>query len=753
MQPQAMSPHENQSRDGCLTPVFAESRHAETQPAARDLPMQLLTALMDRPAEEPESIDFAAFGRALRRFWLVPCITVAVCLSAAVYWLQHTPKLYVALAQIAVGQERTELMPSVAKRGEDLKSLEVLKSIEGQIAGQNVLIEVAHRFKLHHDPVLAGPRAAAGLNDDEVVMALSRRVTANLEKGTRLIVISVEDTDPKRARDICQAIVDLVVLRDPGASSALKEKAVVALEKQVSEARSRMDTTQLAVNSFRSRYPNLPLEESPSEMKTNTFEDRLKALSGEVLKAEEEVSAMTGIVQRIDAAGNNINALLAVPGLGTQESAVSQRRALSEAQAKFAEIDYGPRHPVYRTMQQQIAELTNGLLEVLISGATVERARYEKAKRNLDRITSEITALKEQQIQFAGTAGEFQKLARELKASREAYSAVLGRLNEEKTNSGYGESALTVIADPLVPSNPSKPKRLLVAAAGGVAGLISGVGLIALLVLTDRSIRSIAGGERVLRLPGLAALPRVKTAAGEIPLVYGKEKDSPSAEAFRGLRAALGMIGRARAARSFLFTSARAGEGKSYVAVNFAASLAHQGYRTLIIDANLRAPVMDSVFLGRRSASGLADYLSGECGANAKLCQQTDVPNLFLFSAGIPRAHPGEILNELAFARLLEESLKWFHRVVIDTPSAGQYADALPLAGHVDAVCLVVRPGMAKKGWALKTVARLATSGGRPAGFVLNAATDDAVKEEFAGDFAPSLRSSALLPALPATRA
>lgn len=733
-------------------PVGPENRNAELA-VMPQLQMQLLSALMDRPAEEPPSIDFGLFGRALRRFWPVLAVSMALCLGAAWVYLKRTPALYVALGEIGVGQERTELMPANGERGEDLKSLEVLKSIERQIAGQNVLLEVARRFKMHHDPGIAGSRAEEGLHDDEVVMALSRRVTASLERGTRNIVISVEDTDAQRAKDICQTIIDLVVQRDPGASSAQKEKALAALEKQLNEARMRMDASQTAVNAFRAKFPGLPLEESPTDLKTNSYEDRLKALNAESVKVEGEVSDTQTIVDRIDAAGENINSLLAVPGLGNQEVAIAQRKAIGEAMAKLEETDLGPKHPTYQAMRKQIEEQIAGLLKVLLTGAEVERTRHERAKTNLQRIRTELASLKEQQNKFAVVAGDFQKLARELKSSRDAYSAVLGRLNEEKTNSGYGASVLTIEAPPLKPSWPSKPRRMLVIAAGGAAGIAGGLTIIALLILLDRSIRSLASGERLLRMPGLAVVPRVKVTDNRSWLTYGNQKDSPSAECFRGLRAALGMTRRERAARSFLFTSARSGEGKSYVAMNFAASLAQQGYRTLIIDANLRAPIMDSVLLGERAPRGLADYLSGECEPDAKLCQQTPVANLFVFSAGIPRAHPGEILNEQAFARLLQEALKWFHRVVIDTPSSGQYADALPLARHADAVCLVVRTGLTKRGEALKTVNRLAAAGARPAGFVLNAAPDEAVRESFAGDVAAPFRLSSVLPALPPARA
>ncbi len=698
---------------------------------------------VDTAGAEPPSIDFGAFGRALRRFWPVLAASIAVCLGGAWYYLKHTPTLYLALGEIAVGQERSELMNGA--KGEDLKSLEVLKSIEREIAGQNILLEIARRFDMHHDPGLAGPRAKEGLHDDEAVIALGRRVTASLERGTRNIVISVEDTEPARAREICQAMIDMVVKRDNGSSPAIKEKAVVALEAQATAARARMEAAQTSVNTFRARYPDLPLEENPSEIKTNSYEDRLKELNIEAAKAREEVAGMTATAERIAAAGKDIEALLAVPGLGTQEVVVAQRKALGDAVSKLEASDYGWKHPAYQAMQKQIQELSGALLQTLLTAARVEIAKFEKATGNLDRVEARLAALKGEQNNFSVVAGEFQPLARELKSAQTAYSAVLGRLNEEKTNSAYGAGALSVVAEPLTPTWPSKPRRLLVMAAGGAAGVFGGLGLVVVFLLLDRSVRSPGSGERLLHMPGLAVIPRVKEAKW---LAGGHGTDSPAAECFRGLRAAM-----ARGGRSFLFTSARAGEGKSYVALNFAASLAQQGHRTLLIDANLRAPVLDTLLLGERARHGLADYLTGEAAPEAKFCRQTEVPNLFLFSAGIPRSHPGEILGESAFLNLLNESLQWFHRVVIDTPSAGQYADALPLAKHVDAVCLVLRAGVTKKGEALKALHRLATAGARPAGFVLNAAPEEVVRESFSGGIAVPFQSPALLPALPSTRA
>jgi len=83
------------------------------------------------------------------------------------------------------------------------------------------------------------------------------------------------------------------------------------------------------------------------------------------------------------------------------------------------------------------------------------------------------------------------------------------------------------------------------------------------------------------------------------------EDDSPlsGAEAFRALRTSLFLLDPKGEDRSFLVTSTLAGEGKTFATVNYAISLARQGLRTLVIDCDLRRPVLEEVIWGERKKS------------------------------------------------------------------------------------------------------------------------------------------------------
>ena len=149
-------------------------------------------------------VDFTGMWQALKRRWWVPFLTAALITGGVGTYLRNAPRFYTAPAELAVDQEKSTILPGNIFKPEDLKSLQILKSIEREITGQGLLLRVANQHGLRADPSFA-PVEKNGLpyQDDEVVDLLRKRVSASLEPGTRHIVVSVDDTDAQRAKDIC----------------------------------------------------------------------------------------------------------------------------------------------------------------------------------------------------------------------------------------------------------------------------------------------------------------------------------------------------------------------------------------------------------------------------------------------------------------------------------------------------------------------------------------------------------------------
>ncbi len=700
-------------------------------------------------------VDFAGLWQTLKRRWWVPVLTGVLATGLAGAWMWRTPQLYTASAELAVDQQKATFLPGESFKPEDLRSLEVLKSIERGITGQGLLLRVANQHGLRHDPTFAPPKSdGSGYEDDEMVELLRKRVRANLERGTRHIVVTVDDTDPGRAQAICQSILTEATRQSTDETSGTAQLAKRSLTEEKIRIEAKVAASQKAVDDFRARFASLPLDERQSEVKTNVIEDALRAAGSAVTAAHAEVARLENNVRQVGAAGGRLEDLLRLSEIASREDVATLKRSLGEKEAVFAVIDaeYGPKHPRHRQAVSEIGETRSQLASAVSRAASTIANRLEKARQDAAGLAAELDRRQQDSRGFAKVSGDFATLVSVLKADRANYDRVLSRLKDAEVNSALGDSVLRLVDAPLKPSHPMKPRRTLVTVTGGLLGLGLGLGLVLLLHFLDRTLRTIQAGENLLHLPGLAALPEDPVRDLKASLLQTRPEAVAQSEAFRSLRTALSILGRGAAARSYLFTSAREGEGTSYTAINFALSLAQQGYRTLLIDANLRQPALGRVFLKEPPATGLADHLSGQSIRDASACQRTGIPGVYVFTAGITTRHPSEVLNEQAFALLLQDAVKWFHKIVIDTPPVGQVTDALPLARHVDTVCLVVRAASTPRAEVKRAANKLLMAGARPAGFILNSAPPEALRGGFVGDFAAGFTPAPAVRALSCSR-
>jgi succinoglycan biosynthesis transport protein ExoP len=224
--------------------------------------------------------------------------------------------------------------------------------------------------------------------------------------------------------------------------------------------------------------------------------------------------------------------------------------------------------------------------------------------------------------------------------------------------------------------------------------------------------------------------------------------ESPAAEAFRNLRAALSLLGPEAERKVSLFTSAVPNEGKSFTSANYSLALAQQGYRVLLIDGDLRRPTMHKIFRfpsaknnsDEDSEPGVIDCLLGEADV-ASAARQIPAGEiqivdeniavtgniltatggqLSVLAGGRRSPNPAEILAGPFFGRLIAEAGTLFDRVVIDSAPILAVSDTLLMTPHVQTLCIVVRAGKTPRQAVRRALSLLAKSGIRPAGLVLN---------------------------------
>jgi capsular exopolysaccharide synthesis family protein len=140
---------------------------------------------------------------------------------------------------------------------------------------------------------------------------------------------------------------------------------------------------------------------------------------------------------------------------------------------------------------------------------------------------------------------------------------------------------------------------------------------------------------------------------------------------------------------SILIASTRPRDGKTTVAANTGAALARLGYRVLIIDGDLRHPMLHAHFGLKPDARGLTDVLTGTA-AISEVVVATPYRNLYLMPSGTPHDNPPELLWEETTQALFEQMKSHFDIVICDSPPVSVFVDAQILATYLDRVLLVV---------------------------------------------------------------
>ena len=166
-------------------------------------------------------------------------------------------------------------------------------------------------------------------------------------------------------------------------------------------------------------------------------------------------------------------------------------------------------------------------------------------------------------------------------------------------------------------------------------------------------------------------------------------------------------------------SSVKPGEGKSTTSTNIAWAFARAGYKTLLVDADIRNSVMSGVFKSREKITGLTDFLAGTADLSHGLCD-TNVENLFVIQAGSVSPNPTALLQSESFHTMIDTLRKYFDYVIVDTAPIGMVIDAAIIAQKCDASILVTAAGETKRRDILKAKEQLEQTGTSFLGVVLN---------------------------------
>ncbi len=514
---------------------------------------------------------------------------------------------------------------------------------------------------------------------------LLSRISPNLQEET-FLNLSLTDTDGEEAAATLNALIKRFV--DEAAKQKREQLTLRAavLDSQVIEQAERLRAAEEHLEGFRVGTATLPREDQPQvaaglsfttgsvysnyyQMRTlrdDLRRDRsnLQELLPRVRNSEVAVDAFHTIpsVQRAPDLGKVLSELSTVEGelrLRLQRY-TDQEKGVQDLKARISQL-----------REQTIPAYALALIRQLGEQDEDLSTRIASAEREMRQIPTRVQT----EARLLREADQAEALFRSLSMSRQ----------EARLAEASAIPDVRIIDDAVAPSEPSSTSSVTLILFGLAGGLGLGVGLAMLLDRLDRRVRYPEQVSQGLGLAILGTIPQIRH-HGASP-----EEAAQVIEAFRSVRLNLMHSVADGAGIALAISSPSPGDGKSLVSSNLALSFAEAGFRTVLVDGDIRRGDLHRTFNVERRP-GLLDHLAGEADPTSIL-RPTSHPNLMVVPCGTRRRQGPELLGSARMQDLMNVLRGRFEVIVIDTPPLGAGIDPFVLATASGHLALVLRAG------------------------------------------------------------
>ncbi|MDH3660200.1 MAG: polysaccharide biosynthesis tyrosine autokinase [Alphaproteobacteria bacterium] len=533
-------------------------------------------------------------------------------------------------------------------------------------------------------------------NDPVTIRALSRfqgGLEVAQEGRSSTISVSYRSSAPELSADMANRVSKFYVENALANKKQSANRAADWLKTRLEELRGQVIESENAVAEYRAK--NRLVKDSQLSLD----DQQLASLSGEIINAKARVSEaqakldlVTSNVKGRDGL-NSISEIVSSPVVSTLRT---EEVRLSRDEAQLLQ-EYGPRHPRILEVQAQKEDLQRkiglelaSIVGMLESELSIAQTRYASLETAMQEAGSQLNDRHQAEVQL-------NELEREAEANRLLYTNFLSRYKELGGQSALLDAGVRIISNAIVPNEPSFPQPKVIVAVGFTTSLL--VGALAALVREnlEQGLRSSKQIEQKLGLTNYSAVPVMseKKNAGPLHEYLIKKPKSSYAEAIRNIWVSIQLaIRKEDLKRTWAITSSLPNEGKTTLATSLACSLATGGYRTVLIDLDLRNPSVAKQ-LGIKPKVGLPQYLAGKASREEVTIKgASGIAGLDVIAIDEPPLDPVKVLISSNIEGLLDELEDAYDFVVIDSPPVLGIADTKLTVRMAGIVLLAVRWGV-----------------------------------------------------------
>jgi|GEM_PF-767518 capsular exopolysaccharide synthesis family protein len=362
------------------------------------------------------------------------------------------------------------------------------------------------------------------------------------------------------------------------------------------------------------------------------------------------------------------------PEIRALENQINEiKTSLSKTQQEVVEQSIpSTSDPVFQQLIQQLIKNQVELVTLSAKSAAIDSA--------LRVFEGKISTLPENALMYS-------KIKRKIQALSGIYNLLLEKLEQTKIEEASKISDVRIVDYPMIPTAPVLPKKVQTIFISIILGSLLGLFLTLSLYYLDDSVKFSTEVETILGKPCVGKIPPFSNHDGGkySTLIIHKNPLSPEAEAFKKLRFNVDILTKGFP-KIIAVTSIIENEGKSTIAANLALAYSLAGYRTLVIDGDLRKPSLHKIF-EVPNEHGFTELVTKSILKPYPSAQQ----NLFVLPAGENSLNVLKILDAFDLKKIRELLTENFDIVILDTPPVLPVAEVNTLADFAGHMLLVVR--------------------------------------------------------------
>lgn len=655
-----------------------------------------------------------------RRKWQLIGVTALVCALTGLVLVQLTPE-YRASALVMLDTRKARVTNTTDVLTTGLIDVPAMQTEIEVLRSASLLGSVADKLRLAQDPEFgaAPPGLIGGLLGDvkqyfqkwfppenppptrpgsaqdgprsRAIAALSRALITMARGRSYVISVSVDSSDPLKAKRLVDAITDFYLVDQLQAKLDANKRATEFFNERLEELKRNVEAADRAIATYREKS-GLTIGKDAT-----VTSQSLSELNSQLIQARAQRADRESRLIALQQAARNPATLGGVTEVLANSLISSLRAQEAEVARRVGDLNqrYGDSHPrMLQTraeqgqIQARIAQEVAKIIASLQGDAEAARSKEVELQAQVDALERRAGGQSQQEV-------ELKQLEREAQSSRAVYEDFLKRFKELREQQDIQQPDARILSAATIPTSPVFPRYGLTMIAALVVGLVLGGMVILVIERLDAGFRT---GEQVERFTSrslVGMIPRLgRSTLGKLsPSRFSIEKPASAyAEALRSAYTAITLGTLDKPPKVIMVASSLPNEGKSTFVCSLAGLIARSNpdKRVIVVDCDLRRSSVTSSLGVAKPGGTIDEYLSGAKGLE-QIIGRDEASGLYYIAARSGTPNSAEILDSNAMRNFIQVLSTQFDLVFLDTPPVMAVSDPRITARLADYIVFLIR--------------------------------------------------------------